>query len=158
MEYIQQPNKKEESCVFCKSQVCSDGPDNLIIYRAARAYIILNRYPYTSGHVMVVPNTHRPDLDQLDRETRGEVMELANLAVRTIQSVYKPQGFNIGINQGAAAGAGILGHIHLHVVPRWHGDTNFMSTLGMTRVLPESLEDTYWRLKQALDKLAPPAG
>jgi len=157
MEYIQQPHKKDEGCVFCQCLACSDGPGNLIIHRAARAFIILNRYPYTSGHLMVVPIVHRPDLDHLDKETRADLMELTNLAVRVLHNVYQPQGFNIGINLGAAAGAGILGHIHLHVVPRWQGDTNFMTTMGMTRVLPETLEDTFWRLKKVVDKLAPPA-
>jgi ATP adenylyltransferase len=157
MDYIQRPHKKDETCVFCVSLASSDGPENLIVFRGQRAYIILNRYPYTSGHVMVVPNAHQPDLNHLDRDTRSEVMELANLSTQVLHHVYKPQGFNLGINLGAAAGAGILGHIHLHIVPRWQGDTNFMSTLGMTRVLPESLEDTFWRLKREFDHQAPKA-
>lgn len=157
MEYIQRTHKKDEACVFCIVQTAQDGPDNLIVHRGQQAYVILNRYPYTSGHVMVVPNAHQPNLDKLEREVRSEVMELTTLSVQVIQSVYKPQGFNIGINIGVAAGAGILDHIHLHVVPRWHGDTNFMSTFGMTRVLPETLEDTFGRIKRAWEKLAPPA-
>jgi ATP adenylyltransferase len=115
--------------------------------------VILNRYPYTTGHLMIVPFDHQPSLELLDAETRAELMELASQSIRVLQLEYAPQGFNLGINIGEAAGAGILGHVHLHVVPRWKGDTNFMSTLGDTRVLPEALEDTWRRIKIAWDRL-----
>jgi ATP adenylyltransferase len=156
MEYIQRPEKKDTGCVFCEAQAAKDGPENQIVYRGQNAYVILNRYPYTSGHVMVVPFAHQPSLDLLGANVRSEIMELANQSIQIIQSVYEPQGFNIGFNIGSAAGAGILGHVHMHVVPRWQGDTNFMSTLSMTRVIPENLEDTFFRLKQAWDKLTSP--
>jgi ATP adenylyltransferase len=152
MSYIEK-HKDEEGCVFCEAQDMLDGAQNLILYRGERVYVILNRFPYTSGHVMVVPYQHEPSLGALDAETRGELLELANQITVMLEKEYHAQGFNIGINIGAAAGAGITEHIHLHVVPRWSGDTNFMSSLGDTRVLPETLEDTYTRMKKAWQSL-----
>jgi ATP adenylyltransferase len=147
MKYIQNPNK-EESCVFCKRPAQPDGAGNLIVARGLRAYVILNLYPYTSGHLMIVPYEHQPSLELLDQGTRAEMMELASTALLVLRAEYRPEGFNLGINVGEAAGAGIAEHVHLHVVPRWFGDTNFMSSLGSTRVLPESLEETYQRVRQ----------
>jgi len=149
MEYIQSPKNNDTVCVFCAAPDEPDGENNLIVYRGKAAYIILNRYPYTSGHVLVVPYEHSPTLSQLNSQVRGELMELANRAVNVIGVEYNAQGFNVGFNIGEAAGAGISGHIHMHVVPRWQADTNFMSALGRTRVLPELLSDTYQRLKRA---------
>jgi ATP adenylyltransferase len=148
MTYIQN-NQFDESCAFCVELSRPDGPENLIVFRGRQAFVILNRYPYTSGHLMVVPYEHQPTLEALDGETRAEMMELAALVLQVLRQVYHPQGFNIGINIGEAAGAGIAEHIHLHVVPRWGGDTNFMSSLGQTRVLPELLEETYRRVREA---------
>lgn len=148
MAYIQGKNK-EAGCVFCAEAGKLDDPENLIVKRGQRAYIILNRYPYTSGHLLVVPYDHQPTLSDLDAETRAELMELVNEGILVLESIYKPQGYNVGINIGEAAGAGITGHIHMHIVPRWGGDTNFISSLGNTRVLPESLEETYRRLREA---------
>jgi ATP adenylyltransferase len=153
MDYIQTPSKKNKECIFCGAQAVEDGPQNLIVFRSRYAYVILNRYPYTSGHIMVVPNDHKSSLELLNRDIRSEVMELVNLSIQVLQYEYHPQGFNVGVNIGEAAGAGIVGHIHLHIVPRWKGDTNFMSSLAMTRVLPESLEDTYTRLRLAWEKV-----
>jgi len=152
MTYIQN-HQHEDHCVFCDEPIQPDCAENLIVFRGKRAFVILNRYPYTSGHLMIVPFDHQPSLELLDAETRAELMELASQSIRVLQSEYAPQGFNLGINIGEAAGAGILGHVHLHVVPRWKGDTNFMSTLGDTRVLPEALEDTWRRIKTAWDRL-----
>ncbi|MFZ5819404.1 MAG: HIT family protein [Chloroflexota bacterium] len=146
MEYIEN-HEKEDGCVFCIAQAQADGPGNLIAYRGRRAYVILNRYPYTSGHVMVVPFDHQPTLEDLDAETRAEMMELTARAMTVLRQTYHPQAFNMGANIGEAAGAGVLGHVHIHIVPRWAGDTNFMSSLAYTRVLPEALEDTYKRIK-----------
>jgi len=152
MTYIQS-YKQESTCAFCAEMSQPDGPRNLIVYRGQRAFIILNRFPYNSGHLMVLPNEHKPTLEELDAETRAEIMELANLATKALQIVYHPHGFNLGVNIGNAAGAGILEHVHMHVLPRWNGDTNFMSTLGATRVLPESLEETYKRVREGLERV-----
>jgi ATP adenylyltransferase len=147
MEYIMSQHREAE-CIFCKAIQQDDGPDNLIVFRGALAYVILNRYPYTSGHVMVVPYEHSASLEDLSAETRSEIMELATRCIQVLRPVYNPQGFNLGVNLGAAAGAGIVGHVHLHVVPRWGGDTNFMSSVGGTRILPESIEDSFIRIQQ----------
>jgi len=146
MEYIEN-NTKEEGCIFCIAQAKEDSAENLIAQRGERAYVILNRYPYTSGHLMVVPLEHKATLEELDPRTRAEMMELAALCMTVLRNVYNPQAFNMGANIGEAAGAGVKEHVHIHVVPRWAGDTNFMSTLGETRVLPELLADTYQRVK-----------
>jgi len=151
MTYIEK-HKDEQGCAFCRAMEQPDDPDNLIIFRGQRAFVILNRYPYTSGHLMVVPYVHRSSLEMLEGDIRGEVMELAALGITVLRQVYNPQGFNIGINIGEAAGAGITEHVHLHVVPRWAGDTSFMSSLGQTRVLPESLEDSYRRIREEWSK------
>jgi len=153
MAYIQKHIEDEAGCVFCIAQELPDGPDNLILYRGQQVFVILNRYPYTSGHLMVVPYEHNSSLEDLDASARAELMELATLFMSIISKEYHAQGFNIGINIGEAAGAGITDHVHLHVVPRWTGDTNFMSSLGETRVLPEKLEDTFHRLKGAWERM-----
>lgn len=152
MEYIQS-DKKLEGCVFCIEMARPDGPENLIVYRGNRVFMILNRFPYTSGHVMVVPFQHTSTLMDLDKDTQTELMQITNWSIQVLEEIYKPQGFNVGINIGEAAGAGITDHIHMHIVPRWSGDTNFMSSLGSTRVLPETLEETYRRIREAWDKV-----
>lgn len=147
MAYIEE-GKNEAGCVFCAAAARPDNPENLIVARGQRAFVILNRFPYTSGHLMVVPFDHLPSFEELGAETRAEVMELLTRATRVLRAVYHPEGFNIGANIGGAAGAGITNHVHMHLVPRWGGDTNFMSSLGNTRVLPEALEDTYRRVQE----------
>jgi len=147
MKYIEK-HEKESGCVFCRAQAKADSAENLIAFRGKNAYVILNRFPYTSGHLMVIPFSHEPNLEKLDAETRAEMMELASRCTTILRKVYRTESFNMGINIGEAAGAGVLGHVHIHIVPRWAGDTNFMSTTGETRVLPESLEDTYQRVRE----------
>lgn len=137
-------------CLFCRVWTAPTAEKNdFLIHRGAGCLVMLNRYPYNGGHLMVAPARHVPSLDLLQPSDRGEMMELAALAVRVLGRVLSPHGFNLGINQGQASGAGIPGHIHLHVVPRWNGDTNFMTTTGMTRVLSTDLETTWCRLAAA---------
>lgn len=149
MTYISS-HKKEPGCVFCIAQAQTTDAENLILFRGQGAFVILNRYPYTSGHLMVVPYQHVASIELLDAAVRAEIMELTSRCMTTLRQVYQPHGFNLGVNIGEAAGAGIAEHVHLHIVPRWNGDTNFMSSLGEVRVLPETLADTYQRLLNAL--------
>ena len=138
-----------DGCFFCEALKQEDSAETLLVARGEQAFVILNRYPYTSGHLMVVPYAHVPVMDQLTPECRAEIMELLNQAMAVLTTVYQPEGFNIGANIGAIAGAGVPGHVHFHVVPRWAGDTNFMTAVAHTRVLPEALEQTYQRLRDA---------
>ena len=157
MDHIYSPWRKEyfdrdknnPACVFCEAAKQPDNPENLIIFRGKLAFVILNRFPYTSGHLMVVPYMHSKDLADLPDDTLLEMMQLTQKAVRVLGQEYQPQGFNIGMNLGAIAGAGITEHLHMHVVPRWQGDANFVSVIGQTRVLPETLEETYQRMREA---------
>jgi ATP adenylyltransferase len=146
MTYIEN-HGKEDGCVFCKAAAREDNADNLIIQRGELAFVILNRYPYTSGHVMVVPFAHKRNLEELDPQTRAEIIEWTTRSTTVLRKIYNTTAFNIGLNIGEAAGAGVKEHVHIHVVPRWVGDTNFMSTLAETRVLPEALEDTWKKIK-----------
>lgn len=129
------------------AQEKEDSAENLIAFRGERAYVILNRYPYTSGHLMVVPFEHKPNLEELDPPTRAEMMELTTRCMSVLRGIYDPEAFNMGANIGESAGAGVKSHVHIHIVPRWQGDTNFITILGETRVLPEALERTYQRVK-----------
>jgi ATP adenylyltransferase len=151
MKYITNA-EKETGCIFCSALAKTDDSQNLVILRRERAFVILNKYPYTSGHLMVAPFAHQPSLELLDPVSRAEMMELISQCITALRQAYDPQGFNVGANIGQAAGAGVPGHVHIHIVPRWNGDTNFMSTVGEVRVLPESLEDTYRRISQALQE------
>jgi ATP adenylyltransferase len=121
----------------------------LIVFRGEFNFVVLNRFPYTSGHLMVVPYSHIPDLAILDNASSAELMALTRASDRHLRSTYRPDGLNIGMNIGESAGAGIASHIHMHVLPRWTGDANFMTTVGQTRVLPEELNITWRRLKDA---------
>ena len=148
MKFVQSQDPVVD-CVFCRVQAQTNDTQNLIVFRGRTAFVILNRYPYTSGHLLVVANPHRPSLEDLDAEIRSEMIELATRGIRILRKVYRCEAFNFGANIGEAAGAGIAGHVHLHVVPRWTGDTNFMSALAETRVLPEELDETYRRIQSA---------
>lgn len=135
-------------CVFCRARDGKDDRESFVVWRGAQTFIILNIFPYTSGHLMIVPFEHEASLAALDEATTTEMMETAKRAQTALVAEYRPDGFNIGMNLGAAAGAGIAEHLHLHVVPRWTGDANFVSIIGETRVLPEDLVVTYEKLKK----------
>lgn len=140
----------EGGCVFCQAQTRGDDRSALIVHRARHTFVILNRYPYNSGHVMVVPNRHLARLSESTGEELHELMDLAARCERALDRTYRAQGINLGINLGRSAGAGIADHYHLHVVPRWSGDTNFMTVTGETRLIPEELDVTWTRLREAL--------
>jgi ATP adenylyltransferase len=139
---------KPKGCIFCLMLAEKKDRSNLILHRAEHSFIVFNRYPYTSGHVMIVPNRHIGNLEKLPEVTLNEMMALSKLAVKALRTEFTPRGFNIGMNLGRSAGAGVAGHLHLHIVPRWAGDSNFMATTGDVRVISFSLEDVY----QALHK------
>jgi len=145
MKYIEE-GATDDECPFCRAYSGSDDQQNLVIFRGENAFVMLNRYPYTTGHILILPVLHQDKLSELDQECRAEMMELINQAGDTLQAVYGPEGMNVGLNLGAAAGAGIPKHLHWHIVPRWVGDTNYMTTVGGVRVLPEALEDTYQKV------------
>lgn len=140
----------EDGCLFCRVAAESDDQKNFVVLRAGRNLVMLNRYPYTSGHVMIAPYQHVSTMEGADPGALGEMMSLAQRMETVLRGIYKPDGLNLGMNIGRSAGAGIAGHIHMHLLPRWHGDVNFMTAIAETRVLPEDLETTYERIKAAL--------
>jgi ATP adenylyltransferase len=148
LEYLTQP--EEEGCVFCQALEENKDQENLLLHRGDQAFLILNRYPYNNGHFLVVPNTHVPSLEDLPADTLTEMMLLLNRGLAALRRAMRPNGFNIGANLGQAAGAGIEEHVHLHAVPRWAGDTNFMPVVGRMRVVPQTWAQTYDDLKAAL--------
>jgi len=154
MEYLTQ-SEPPAGCIFCTKLAAGPEHDraNLIIYRGPRAAIFVNLYPYNNGHVMVIPYAHVPTTEVLDAETLAEMMDLMNTSMGMLRRVVQPHGFNVGINMGKSAGAGIDEHVHIHVVPRWEGDTNFLQVCAQTRVIPEMLPDTYDKLAAALEAL-----
>lgn len=139
-------------CIFCDKPAERRDAENLIVHRGQHAFVILNLYPYNNGHLMVVPYAHVPSFEQLDAPTLTEVMTLTNQGVSALRKIYDPQAFNLGANIGKAAGAGIADHVHMHIVPRWSGDTNYMATVASTRVIPEDLRETYRQVREAWPK------
>ena len=141
-------DSESQACIFCKLR---DDPDNdetnFVLQCCAYQFIVLNLYPYISGHLLVVPFEHVGDLDAASKETTDELMDLTRSCQTALREVYGPTGFNVGMNLGRSAGAGVADHLHLHILPRWDGDTNFMSTVGETRVIPEDLVSTYRKLR-----------
>ena len=146
MEYVS-ASGGGDGCVFCAHLAESDDVAAHILHRGPTAFVILNAFPYNTGHLMIAPQRHVADLENLDQAERSELMELASIATGIIRKAMGAHGFNVGLNLGQAAGAGIPGHLHLHVVPRWGGDTNFMPVVGETRVLPEMIEQTDAKLR-----------
>jgi ATP adenylyltransferase len=148
LEYVKDAAKdNEHECIFCTKPSEVDDEANFIVHRGAQCFVILNTFPYTNGHLMVAPYEHTPALQDLDSGTIAEIMALAQQAMRRLEEVYSPHGYNVGFNQGRIAGAGFENHIHMHVVPRWGGDTNFMPVLADTRVMPQTLEQSYEALR-----------
>ena len=129
-------------------------PESLVVFKSSRSYVILNKYPYNNGHLMVVPYRHVSRLDELSGEELAEMMLLVRASVRALERAYRPHGFNVGINLGEAAGAGIADHLHIHIVPRWVGDTNYMTITAGTKVLPQSLEESWRTLKPLVEEAA----
>ena len=142
--YVKDASKAaEEECIFCAKPAEGDDRENLIVHRGERCFVLLNLYPYTNGHLMIAPFEHVGRIQDIAPETTAEMMALSQQAISVLQEKYEPHGFNVGFNQGRVAGAGVEHHIHMHVVPRWGGDTNFMPVLADTRVMPQTLEQTY---------------
>ena len=139
----------QDSCLFCRVAASPADDENLVVLRAERSFILLNRYPYSTGHLMIAPFEHVACLEEAGTQALEEMMRLAQRAEAALRAVYRPEGMNFGFNIGRCAGAGIAGHIHMHGLPRWSGDTSFMTTVGETRVLPEDLNVTYQRLSAA---------
>jgi ATP adenylyltransferase len=149
-EYIASAGDADATvCLFCKLR---DEPDNdaanFVVKRASHNFVVLNRYPYISGHLLIVPYEHVPELDMAAKQTTDELMDLTKRSQTALREVYRPGGFNVGMNLGRSAGAGIADHIHIHILPRWSGDTNFMTSVGETRVLAEDLSTTYGKLRE----------
>ncbi len=145
---------RQADCVFCRKIESDDDEGNHVLLRGEQNVILLNTYPYNSGHLMVVPHEHVGILVDLPIETQVELWKLTELAVRALSEALYPEGFNIGMNIGQAAGAGISDHLHMHIVPRWSGDTNYMTAVAETRVVPQSLDDSFQQLKPIIDRLA----
>lgn len=158
MEFVSK-DQKDEICLFCRVHEENCDALNLVLARTDHALLMLNAYPYTNGHLMASPLRHTADFGSLDREEMAGVMGLVQTGIAALTAIYHPDGFNIGVNLGSAAGAGIVDHLHVHVVPRWVGDTNFMAAVGGVRVLPDSLENSYEKITRALADLfdLPPA-
>ena len=149
MQYL--TDERPHGCVFCLAVAQSRDEENLIAWRGERAFVMLNRYPYNAGHLMVIPYEHVASVECLPPETLTEMMLLVNRSLAALRRAMSPEGFNIGANLGHVAGAGIADHVHMHIVPRWEGDTNFMPVLADVRVVPELLADTYRKLRAALE-------
>ncbi len=150
IKYIKMAQEKDIDCIFCYYPSCPKEEDlkNLLLHRGKRAFVIFNRFPYNPGHLMVAPYKHTGNLEDLSVEETIELHELVVKCVSVIKKTMNPEGFNIGINIGKTAGAGFKDHIHIHIVPRWNGDTNFMPVIADTKVIPEALTDTYKKLKE----------
>jgi len=160
MRYLTAPWRAEyvrkalsvKTCIFCDALKAGDDRRAAVLLRGRRAFVMLNRYPYTPGHLMIAPTRHLSDFGRVRPEEGTELFELLQAALRVLGAAYKPHGFNTGMNLGRSAGAGVAGHVHLHIIPRWTGDSNFMPLVGGTRVFIEDLETTYERLRPLFDR------
>ena len=152
MAYIA-PKTQPQGCIFCSQPAAHSDAEYHILYRGTLCFMMLNRYPYNNGHLMIAPYQHIASVEELDAATLAELMAQVQLALRALRVAMKPDGFNMGINEGKAAGAGFADHMHFHIVPRWNGDTNFMPVIADIKVIPEHLDSVYQQLKQALETL-----
>jgi ATP adenylyltransferase len=160
MAYIDSARSKKaakEPCLFCRLAKAKPGPRNLVLAVTPRVLVMMNLFPYNVGHVMVAPTAHVGTLARLDAEDAAEMSAWLGRVEKAIGSAYRPHGFNLGMNLGRTAGAGVLGHLHWHIVPRWNGDTNFMPVTASTKVLPEAIDRTYAKLARALESAGTPA-
>ncbi|MBW1997936.1 MAG: HIT domain-containing protein [Deltaproteobacteria bacterium] len=146
MEYIDS-DTREGGCIFCPGEVRTEDEERLILYVGPRTMVMMNRYPYNNGHLLVAPVRHCPDLEELSSEELLDLMRLVRKSIRVLKDVMKPEGFNVGLNIGRVAGAGMENHMHYHIVPRWNGDTNMMTVVGEVRVIPEHIRETYRKLR-----------
>ena len=152
MQYVSSAREQPEECLFCARAKEPCSAESMVVVKSKHAFVMLNAFPYTNGHLMVAPMRHTADMNDLSDEELLEVMRLVRESVNLLREAYHPDGFNIGVNLGRAAGAGIVDHVHWHIVPRWNGDTNFMPVLADVRVIPDSLENTYAKLRQVLSQ------
>lgn len=148
MEFITKVHKKSVSCIFCTLPKKGNPRKNLVLHQGRGAFVLLNRYPYTNGHLLVIPNRHFNLFEEITDKEHQEMGVLISRSIKALKKGVKAQGFNVGLNLGKAAGAGIEGHLHYHVVPRWMGDSNFMPVVGKTRTMPEYIDETYLKLKK----------
>jgi len=148
MAYLRGEGDRPDECIFCR-KIGADDDAELVVFRSEHVYVTLNRFPYNNGHLLVVPYAHVPSLENLPAEVLTDLMLTTNKALAALRAVYSPHAFNIGANIGASAGAGIPDHFHVHIVPRWEADTNYLTVISGTRVIPEMLSDTYARLRAA---------
>lgn len=154
-EYIKRGSDEESGCVLCNAYQANNDAAKLVLYRGKHAYVLMNLYPYNPGHLMVAPYEHTGDFAALDQQVAAEIMALGQCCVEVLQAEMAPDGFNVGMNLGRVAGAGVDQHLHVHVVPRWNGDTNFMPLIGGVKLIPEAIDDTYAALKPHFDALKP---
>jgi len=152
MTYLRGEHQPMDDCIFCEKLTHADEQEH-ILYRGKLCYVTLNRFPYTMGHLLVVPYVHTGLFEALDDATTLELMQLVRHGIHILREVYAPHGFNLGVNEGSAAGAGIAEHLHMHIVPRWADDANYMTVVGETRIIPDSLESTYAALRSLFEVL-----
>ena len=150
--YLRGETAPRNGCLFCSVLKEEDDESNLVVHRGASVFAMLNRYPYSNGHLLLIPKEHVSSLEEVSLESLTELMALTQAVLRALREAYAPEGFNMGVNIGAAAGAGIPDHVHAHILPRWVGDTNFMTTVAQTHIIPEELNVTYARMKELLAK------
>ena len=154
MEYIKSTQDEEQDCIFCQKPKETNDKENLIVYRSSLSFIIMNKFPYNNGHLMVVPYKHEADLTKFTDDVLLDTQHLLQLSLRALNATINPHGINIGVNLGRGAGAGIVDHLHYHIVPRWIGDTNYMPVLAGTKVISEALEDSWQKLHTSFKKLS----